>query len=208
MAVSPTRLLVLASGRGSNFEAILLATRKGDIANAEVVGLVCPSPSTPALERARRLGVPTAVYETTPQDPKGNKALRTLIDQFHPDYVCCAGFLKIIDAGLVAAYPNRILNVHPSLLPSFKGLHAQRQALNYGVRWTGCTIHFVTEGLDDGPILAQAVLEVLPEDTEASLSQRLSAVEHTTYVHALRRLCTEKYLIEGRRVAWQGSHPK
>jgi formyltetrahydrofolate-dependent phosphoribosylglycinamide formyltransferase len=203
-----TRLLFLASGRGSNFAAICDAIRSGEIPGAEAVGLICNKPA-PALELAKARGVPATLIEarTFRRDGKWDRAgyevaLAEAIRQHRPDFICLAGYMLLLGKSLIAEWPGKILNIHPSLLPSFKGLDAPKQALAYGVQWTGCTVHFVTEDLDAGPIVAQSAVEILPGDDEASLIQRQLPIEHRTYIQALRKVSATPFRIEGQKVAW------
>jgi len=186
------RLAVLASGRGSNFLAIAEAARSGRIPNCEIAGLICNKPDAPALEIAKRMNIPSFVHASSTfiQNKKLDRAayeegLLPLLKNLSPDYVCLAGYMLLLGRKMTDAFPNRILNIHPSLLPAFKGLHPQRQALEAKVEWTGCTVHWVNENLDDGRALKQARLKIEPGDTEESLSQRLLPLEHETYVQAL-----------------------
>jgi phosphoribosylglycinamide formyltransferase-1 len=149
---------------------------------------------------------------TGPRDRPGSRrrlktyeeALAAEIRRFSPDFICLAGYMLLLGEKIVREWSGRILNIHPALLPSFKGLHAQKQALEYGAQWTGCTVHFVTEALDDGPIVAQGIVEIKPEDSEDSLSERLLPIEHQTYVRALQRLTRDRFQVVGNRILWLG----
>ena len=183
------KLVVLLSGRGSNFAAILDATRNGSL-DAEIVCVISNRADAPGLQRAREAGLPAYVFdnrEYTTRDAH-EAGVRRALDDAKPDYICLAGYMRLLSPGFVTAYPNRILNIHPSLLPSFPGLHAQKQALDHGVKITGCTVHFVDENLDAGPILVQRAVEVREGDTEETLSARILEQEHVAYVDALRKL--------------------
>lgn len=204
------RLVCLASGRGSNFAAIADAVREGAIAQARIAGLVSNNPDAPALGLAKERGIPTRVVASRDFRSAGKldrdryeAELEKAVAFFAPDFVLLAGYMLFLGPRLLKAYPNRIVNIHPSLLPSFRGLHAQAQALDAGVRWAGCTVHFVNEELDGGPILAQSVVEVLDDDTEETLSARLLPIEHATYVKAVKRICEEPFEIRGNRVLWK-----
>jgi phosphoribosylglycinamide formyltransferase-1 len=197
------RVAVLASGRGSNFDA--LARAAADPAfPATIVLLASDREDAPALERARRLGIPARTV--SPGTPKGawtsegtNALLEALADS-GAEAICLAGFMRVVPAAVLAAHPGRILNVHPSLLPAFPGLRAQRQAIRAGVKVTGCTVHFVDEGIDTGPIVLQAAVPVEAGDDEESLSARILAEEHRIYPEALRLLAAGRLEIQGRRV--------
>jgi len=191
------RLVVLASGRGSNFEAIADAVKKGELPNAEMVALITNRGDAPALKIAESRDIPSYII-----DGKDEPKLIEIVEKLQPNFICLAGYMLVLGKQFLSRWPNQILNIHPSLLPSFKGLKAQKQALEYGVKWTGCTVHFVNEELDGGPVIAQNSLEILEGDTEESLTQRLLKVEHRTYVEALSKVCTRKYQIVGRRVVF------
>ena len=189
------RLVVLASGRGSNFLAIAQAVRSGRIPHSEIAGLVSNRADAPALEHAKTLGIPSYLHESRPyvKDKKLDRlayeaGLVPLVQSLSPDYICLAGYMLMLGPAMIGAFAHRILNIHPSLLPKYKGLHPQRQALAAREKQTGCTVHWVTATLDDGPALRQATIEILPGDTEATLSARLLPLEHATYVEALAEL--------------------
>jgi len=183
------RLLVLASGRGSNFVAIAQAAAQGKLAGASISGLISSNPQAPVLNEARRLNVNATCIPWNGDRAEYDRKLDAEIDRLAPDLICLAGYLRLLAPELVRKWPQKILNVHPSLLPSFKGLRAQQQAIDYGVKWTGCTVHYVTEELDAGPILVQKVLEMESGESAAALSQRLLPLEHAAYVEALAGLC-------------------
>jgi len=194
------RLVVLASSRGSNFNAIVQATRSAEIPDTQVVGLVTHNPKAAALERARECGVPSFIIPPLGDRIKEEQALTDQVALLKPDYICLAGYMRIVGNILLSQWPNRILNIHPSLLPAFRGLHAQKQALDSGATQTGCTVHFVNEELDGGPVVAQDVCPILPGDTEETLALRLLPIEHRLYVKALQKLVTTPYQIVGARV--------
>jgi phosphoribosylglycinamide formyltransferase-1 len=204
------KLLFLASGRGSNFEAIAKAIHEGTLTDVQPVGLISNVADAPVLQIAKRFHVPTTVLSKDMfRDSRGKwnrpgyeLALGESIAAHAPDWIVLAGYLLLLGAETVNRWNGQIVNIHPSLLPAFRGLHAQKQALEAGVCWTGCTVHLVTEGLDEGPILEQTPLEILPEDTEESLSRRLLVTEHETYVRALARLCHTPFHLNGNRVVW------
>jgi phosphoribosylglycinamide formyltransferase 1 len=187
--VKALRLLVLASGRGSHAVNLIEATRNGRI-SGEVVRVVSDRPDAVVLAEARALGIPDQVLTPVTQGARLDRdAERELLDVVHrdrADLVLLCGFMRLLRAEFLDRVHAPVLNVHPSLLPAFRGLHAQRQALDAGVRVTGATVHFVDSGIDTGPILLQAPLEVLPDDTVESLSDRLLPLEHRLYVEAVR----------------------
>ncbi len=189
--VKPLRLLVLASGRGSHAANLIGATRDGRI-QGEVVRVVSDCPGAAALETARVMGIPAQVLTPSAQgarlDPEAEGMLLRLAREDRADLIVLCGFLRLLSADFLERVPAPVLNVHPSLLPAFRGLKAQRQALEAGVRVTGVTVHFVDSGIDTGPILLQAPLEILPGDTEQTLSERLLPLEHRLYVEAIRMI--------------------
>ena len=194
------RLAILLSGRGSNFEAIADSIRQGRLpARIEVVASNLASAA--GLEKARRRGLNTLVIPSrgVPREDY-DRSLVYELKQHGVDLVCLAGFMRILSPVFVRSFPNRILNIHPSLLPAFPGLHPQRQALEYGVRYSGCTVHLVDEGVDSGPILLQAAVPVLESDDEESLAARILAEEHRLYPQAIGMLIRGEVRLEGRRV--------
>lgn len=195
------RVGVLASGRGSNFQAMVAAAAEGRIP-AEIVLLLSDRGEAGALEIARAHGIAADVVE--PREHPGreahDKALIERLESRQVGLVCLAGYMRILGTAFVEHFRGRLLNVHPSLLPAFPGLHAQRQALEHGVTVAGATVHFVDEGTDTGPIVLQAAVPVLPDDTEATLSARILAEEHRIYPDAIRLFAEGRLHIEGRRV--------
>lgn len=182
------RLAILLSGRGSNFIAIREAIRRGDL-DASICCVISNVPDAAGLEKAREFGltalcVPSKGIEREEYDRKLVDALK----QHDPALVCLAGFMRILSPVMIRAFPSRILNIHPALLPSFPGLHAQRQALLYGVKVSGCTVHFADEGVDTGPIILQRVVEVLDGDDEDTLSARILEQEHQAYWRAIEKV--------------------
>jgi phosphoribosylglycinamide formyltransferase-1 len=174
----PLRLGVLVSGRGSNLQAILDMTAKNSAVS--VVAVVSDRPEAFALKRIEGLGIPGVVVErgVFSNADAFEAAIREVLEEHRVDLVVLAGFMRVLSPGFVRRFPRRIINIHPALLPSFPGLHAQRQALERGVKISGCTVHFVDETLDGGPIIAQAAVPVLPDDTEETLSARILKEEH------------------------------
>jgi phosphoribosylglycinamide formyltransferase-1 len=195
------RVGVLVSGRGSNLQALLDAAARPGYP-ARVVVVVSDKEQAPALGRARGGGA--AAVWLNPKDFGDRAAYDLALGQVLAEHrvalVCLAGFMRILTAGFVRAFSGRILNVHPSLLPAFPGLHAQRQALDHGVKLTGATVHFVEEGVDTGPIVSQASVPVQSDDTEESLSARILAVEHRIYPEAVRLFAEGRLALAGRKV--------
>src|SRR6516164_8077592 len=194
------RLAILLSGRGSNFEAIANNVASGAI-EASIAVVISNRPEARGLDIARQRGLDTLVLPSKGMDREAYD--RSLIDglrPLQPDLICLAGFMRLLSAAFVREFPNRILNIHPSLLPAFPGLDAQHQALDHGVRISGCTAHFVDEDLDSGPILIQAPVTVRDDDTVETLSARILAEEHRIYSEAIRIVLSGRYRIKGRRV--------
>ena len=195
------RLGILISGRGSNFEAIAngIARRKLD---AEIAIVISNRANAPGLDIARDRGIPLRVIPSAGLEREAyDKLLIEELRIHEVDLVCLAGFMRLLSANVIRAFPNRVLNIHPSLLPAFPGLDAQRQALEYGVRITGCTVHFVDEFLDSGPIIIQAAVPVLDSDTVESLSARILSQEHLIYPKAIGHIADGRITVEGRRVS-------
>lgn len=198
---------MLISGRGSNMDAILAAIKSGRIRNANPCIVISNKPGTAGLKIAsEKYEIPTKVIQS--DGLKGWHYDRNVVTLLHehgvtPEsgLVCLAGFMRIISPEFVRQYSMRIMNIHPALLPAFPGLHAQKQALDYGVKITGCTVHFVDEGMDSGPIILQKALPVLQGDNEESLSARILDQEHELYPEAVRLFCEGRIKIEGRRVS-------
>ncbi|HWE50026.1 MAG TPA: phosphoribosylglycinamide formyltransferase [Bryobacteraceae bacterium] len=201
------RLGILISGRGSNFEAISnsIARRKLD---AEIAVVISNRASAPGLEIARERGIPMRVIASAGMDRETYD--RLLIEELRThqaDLICLAGFMRLLSADFVRAFPNRVLNIHPSLLPAFPGLDAQRQALEHGVKISGCTVHLVDEFLDSGPIVIQSAVPVLDEDTVETLSERILSQEHLIYSKAIQYFAEDRVVIEGRRIKIREAPP-
>jgi phosphoribosylglycinamide formyltransferase-1 len=194
------KLGVLLSGRGSNLQALLDAARRREL-GGEIAVVVSNVEGALGLERARKAGVP-AVF----RDHRGKKRdafdaeIVEILRAHHVDLVCLAGFMRLLSPVFVRAFPGRIVNIHPALLPAFPGLDAQRQAFEHGVKVSGATVHLVDEGLDSGPIVAQEAVVVLPGDTPESLAERILEAEHRLYPRAVRILLEGRCRVEGRRV--------
>ena len=194
------RLGILLSGRGSNFMAIAEAIREGRLPGAEIAVVLSNLPDAAGLKIARELGlpaiaIPSAGRKRAEHDAEVFAALR----QHRVDLVCLAGYMRILSPEFVRAFPNRILNVHPALLPAFPGLDAQAQALEFGVKVAGCTVHFVDEQMDHGAIILQRTVPVLDDDTAESLSARILEQEHIAYTEAIARVLSGEYHLSGRR---------
>jgi phosphoribosylglycinamide formyltransferase-1 len=197
----PARLAVLLSGRGSNYGAIQEAILRGEVpATIELV--LSDVEDAPGLEKARRFGVPAIAVPRLRGEGRSahEQRLRAALEEASIDWICLAGFMRVLSPELVERYRERILNVHPSLLPAFPGRDAQRQALEHGVRVSGCTVHFVDAGVDSGPIVVQRAVPVLDRDTPEALAGRILEQEHRAFPEALRRLLTEPWRLCGRRV--------
>lgn len=200
----PAQIGVLISGRGSNLQALIDAGKRGEL-GGEVAIVVSNVADAPGLERARRAAVPTVVL-----DHKGRKReeydaeVVSILQEHDVELVCLAGFMRLLSPAFVRAFPGRILNIHPALLPAFPGLQAQRQAFEYGVKVSGATVHLVDEGLDSGPIVAQEAVPVRSDDTAESLAVRILEVEHRLYPRAVRLLLEGRSRVEGRRVIEEG----
>jgi phosphoribosylglycinamide formyltransferase-1 len=195
------RLGVLLSGRGSNFEALADSAAAGRIPDTEIALVVSNREGAPGIDRAKQRGIPWRVIPSKGLEREAyDRQVVAALHEQQVDLVCLAGYMRLLSPYFVAAFPNRILNIHPSLLPSFPGLESQRQALEYGVKFAGCTVHFVDENLDAGPIILQAVVPVRDAETEESLSERILAEEHRIYSEAVKIVLEAKYRIEGRRV--------
>ena len=195
------RIGVLLSGRGSNFEALADSIAAGRIPGAEIALVISNREGAPGLARAAARGIASkAIPSKGLAREDYDRLVVEELQKAGVEMVCLAGFMRLLSPYFVAAFPQRILNIHPSLLPSFPGLEAQRQALEYGVKFSGCTVHLVDENLDAGPILAQAIVPVRDDDTDETLSARILAEEHRIYTEAVRLVLSGKYRIEGRRV--------
>ena len=181
------RLAVLLSGRGSNFEAIADAVEDGRIPNAEIVAVVSDAPEALGLARARERGLPVHAVDRQvyPTRRAHEEAVERILDAAQPDLVCLAGYMRLLSPEFVGRFRGRLLNIHPALLPKFPGLNAARRALEAGETVSGCTVHFVDEGTDSGPVILRKTVEVLPGDTEASLSARILEQEHLAYPEAI-----------------------
>lgn len=194
------RIAILVSGRGSNFEAIARNIRDGRL-NAKIALVLSNIPTAKALETAAALGLPHACLPSKGMDSDAWAAMAVeTLAPLNVDLICLAGFMRRVGKPLLEAYPMRIVNIHPSLLPSFPGLEVQQQALDYGARVSGCTVHFVDAGLDTGPIIAQAAVPVLDEDDAHALAARILVEEHRIYSEAISVVLSGRYRLDGRRL--------
>lgn len=203
---SPLRVGVLASGRGSNLQAIIDASEAGKL-DAAVVVVVSDISDAYALERARRHGVPPVFV-----DPKAHagreafdKAMIPVLTQHRVELVCLAGYMRVLTPTFIDHFRHRVMNIHPALLPSFPGLHGQRQALRHGVKFSGCTVHFADEGVDSGPIIIQAIVPVFDDDSEETLAARILKYEHQIYPRAIQLYAEDRLHVKGRQVHYRGS---
>ncbi len=195
------RIGVLLSGRGSNFEALADNIGAGRIPGSEIALVISNREGAPGLARATERGIATKVIPSKGIEREAyDRLVVAALKEAQVDLVCLAGFMRLLSPYFVSAFPMRILNIHPALLPAFPGLEAQRQALEYGVKFSGCTVHFVDENLDAGPIVAQAIVTIEPADTAETLSARILEEEHRIYAEAVRLVLSGNFRIEGRRV--------
>ena len=196
----PTRLGILLSGRGSNFLAIAESIRSGRLPGIEIAIVLSNIADAPGLAAARDLGLPAAALISKGRPRESHDAdLIACLREHNVDLVCLAGYMRLLSPAFIAAFPNRILNIHPSLLPAFPGLDAQQQAFDYGVKVAGCTVHFVDEHLDHGAIILQRSIPVLDSDDAHSLADRILAEEHIAYTEAIARVVSGDCEIQGRR---------
>mgnify|MGYP000909575976 CR=1 FL=1 len=195
------RLAVLISGRGSNLQALIDAIEIGKL-DAKIVLVISDRPGAWGLSRAEKAGIPTKVIPWEGEDGRTAyfEKMVGILHEAQVDLVILAGFMRLLSANLIKAFPHQIINIHPSLLPAFPGLGAQRQALEYGVKVSGCTVHFVDEGLDTGPIIVQRAVPVCDSDTEETLSDRILAQEHEALPEAVALVLNREWQIRGRRV--------
>ena len=209
---APLRVAVLASGRGSNLQAVIDAVEAGQV-EAAIVAVISNKREAAALERARTHGLPDLFVDPKPFAGRPDsreaydRALLEILEQHNVELVLLAGYMKIVTAVLVNAYANRMMNIHPSLLPSFPGLEVQKKAIEWGCKLAGCTVHFVTEGVDEGPIILQAAVPILDGDTPDTLAARILVQEHKIYPRAVQLFAEGRLRVEGRRVIIDGAEP-
>ena len=195
------RIGVLLSGRGSNFERLAESVSAGRIPGAEIAIVISNQPDAAGLKRAEARGIPARLIPSKGlQREAYDRQVVAVLEEHQVDLICLAGYMRLLSPYFVAAFPQKILNIHPSLLPAFPGLEAQKQALEHGVKFAGCTVHFVDENLDAGPIILQAVVPVLDSDDEQALAERILKEEHRIYSEAVKIILEGKWRIAGRRV--------
>jgi len=210
---TPLRVAVLASGRGSNLQAIIDAIEAGRV-QARIVAVISNKKEAPALDRARKHGLPDLFVDPKPFAGRPDsreaydRALLETLRQHDVELVLLAGYMKIVTAVLVNAYANRMMNIHPSLLPSFPGLDVQRKAIDWGCKLAGCTVHFVTEGVDEGPIILQAAVPILDSDMPDTLAARILEQEHKIYPRAVQLFAKGRLRVDGRRVFIEAGKPE
>jgi len=195
------RIGVLVSGRGSNLQALLDAESCGEL-SGQIVVVICNKSQAFALERARKAGVPTVLVTKSefPNREDFDEQVAEVLRSYKVDLVVLAGFMRMLTEQFISAFQNKIINVHPSLLPAFKGVKAQWQAIEYGARVSGCSTHFVTFEMDSGPIILQKAVPIFPEDTGETLAERILPEEHRILVKSVRHYCEDKLRIDGRQV--------
>jgi phosphoribosylglycinamide formyltransferase-1 len=199
--LNKAKIAILISGRGSNMLALAEAVDQGRVPGAEIAVVISDQANATGLELARKRGLKTGVIQRRGRTrEEHDKEILAALKTHEVDIVCLAGYMRVLSGHFLETYRNRILNIHPSLLPAFPGLDVHRQVLEHGVKWTGCTVHFVDETLDGGPIIGQRVVPVLPDDTEETLAARILKEEHQLYAEALALVVSGKYEIDGRRV--------
>ena len=199
-AKSPVRIGILLSGRGSNFLAIAESIRAGRLKHVEIAVVISNVAEAAGLAKAREMGLKAAVMVSKGRTRADHDAdVAACLREHDVDLVCLAGYMRLLSPEFVSAFPHRILNIHPSLLPAFPGLDAQEQAFNYGVKVAGCTVHFVDEELDHGAIILQRTIAVLEPDDAHSLAERILAEEHIAYTEAIARVVSGEYQVQGRR---------
>jgi phosphoribosylglycinamide formyltransferase 1 len=198
------RIGVLLSGRGSNFEALADSIEAGRLPNTEIAIVMSNREGAPGIDKARARQIPTGVIPSKGLEREAyDRLVVTALQENKVDLVCLAGYMRLLSPHFVSAFPNGILNIHPSLLPSFPGLESQRQALEHGAKFAGCTVHFVDENLDAGPIVMQACVPIEDSDTPETLSERILLQEHRIYTEAVRIVLEGRYRMDGRRVLIQ-----
>lgn len=195
-------IAVFISGRGSNFLALLKNIEKGVLKNCQIAVVFSNNPNAKGLEYAAEAGIKTIVIPSKNRSDRVeyDKEIINALSEYNVDLICLAGYMRIVTEELVEAYKNKIINIHPALLPSFPGLHAQKQALDYGVKVSGCTVHFVDGGMDTGPIILQKTVPVYDNDTEDTLSARILEQEHTAYSEAVALYTAGRLKVSGRKV--------
>jgi phosphoribosylglycinamide formyltransferase-1 len=202
------RIGVLLSGRGSNFEALADSVAAGRLPDTQIAIVIANREGAEGIDRAQSRGIATRAIPAKGLEREAyDRQVVSVLREFQVDLVCLAGYMRLLSPYFVECFPQRILNIHPSLLPSFAGLESQRQALEYGVKFAGCTVHFVDENLDAGPIVLQAVVPVLDSDTPEKLAERILREEHRIYAEAVKIVLDGRFRIAGRRVIQLTSQP-
>ena len=197
------KLGILISGRGSNMTAIVEAVQSGEIAHSEVLVVVSDKTGAEGLEKAKTRGIETLVVPRNGRSREEHDAeIVAELNKRGVELVCLAGYMRLLSKNLVRSFPNKIINIHPSLLPSFKGLDAQKQAIDYGAKISGCTVHFVDEDLDHGAIILQKAVEIADNDTAETLAAKILEHEHALYIEALKRIVAGNFIISGRKVIY------
>jgi phosphoribosylglycinamide formyltransferase 1 len=203
----PVRLGILLSGRGSNFKAIAESIREGRLKGVEIAVVISNVAEAGGISAALELGLPQAVLVSKGRPRAEHDAdMIACLRAHRVDLICLAGYMRLLSPEFIAAFPNRILNIHPSLLPAFPGLDAQQQAFDYGVKWVGCTVHFVDEHLDHGAIVLQRAIRVLDDDDAHTLTERILVEEHIAYTEAIARVTSGEWEIRGRRYVQRELH--
>jgi len=199
------RVAILISGRGSNMVAIARAVKRGKTPNAEIAVVISNKPDAPGLKKAQQMGLETLCisHKDFPNREDFDRRIVEELRKRRVDLVCLAGFMRILSPYFVSQYRNRIMNIHPALLPSFPGMQAQKDALEHGVKYTGCTVHFVSEDVDAGPIIIQKVVPVRDDDDADTLAARILKQEHKIYAEAIRLFTEDRLEVRGRRVLWK-----
>lgn len=199
------RVAILISGRGSNMVAIARAVKRGKIPKAEIAVVLSNKPDAPGLKKAQQMGLETLCisHKDFPNREDFDRRIVEELRKRRVDLVCLAGFMRILSPYFVSQYRNRIMNIHPALLPSFPGMQAQKDALEHGVKYTGCTVHFVSEDVDAGPIIIQKVVPVRDDDDADTLAARILKQEHKIYAEAIRLFTEDRLEVRGRRVLWK-----
>jgi phosphoribosylglycinamide formyltransferase-1 len=202
------RIGILVSGSGSNLQSIIDRMEEGCI-DAEIAVVISNNPEAYAIRRCEAHGIPVAVviHEEFPSRDEFDQTMIDILQSRHVELVVMAGFMRILTPRFLKTFPMRIMNIHPALLPAFPGLHVQRKAVEYGVRFSGCTVHFADEGIDSGPIIIQAVVPVLPDDTEDALAARILKEEHRIYPQAIQWYAEGRIEVVGRKVLVKGAEP-
>jgi phosphoribosylglycinamide formyltransferase-1 len=205
----PKKIAIFISGRGSNLQAILTEVKRGKI-NAHINIVISDNSEAHGLSYARENGIECSVFTKVKNESRSDyfKKIMSFLEPRKIDLIVLAGFMKVLSPNIIHRYKNRMINIHPALLPSFPGVHAQKQAVDYGVKYSGCSVHFIDEGVDTGPIILQEVVPVYKEDNEESLSTRILEREHLAFPLAVKLFCDDRLIIKGRQVYIKKSNEK